>query len=188
MPGRQPVPRTPSLPDRADLDLKEWLKRVGYEESRTVEKLMEHIFLSEILQECWFGRRQVVEVLRAEVDAAGYDLVLEANGRIRHVQLKASRQGGQTSKQTINSKLAEREGGCVVWIAYNVDEEEGRAQLKYRWWDSTGTDVPKTPGQNPRTKKERPNTFVLRKSAFELIEQSAVLVDRLFGPVNSSTD
>ncbi|MCA1706608.1 MAG: hypothetical protein LC808_26435 [Actinobacteria bacterium] len=54
--------------------LKDWLQRVGYEESRTVEKLMEHIFLSEILQECWFHRRQVVEVLRAEVDAAGYDL------------------------------------------------------------------------------------------------------------------
>lgn len=138
----------------AEETLKEWLKRVGYEESRTVEKLMEHIFLSEVLQECWFRRRQVVEILRAEVDAAGYDVVLEAGGRIRHVQLKASRQGGKTSKQTINSKLVERVGGCVVWIAYDVDEATGRANLKYRWWDSEGQQRPTTPGRNPRTGKD----------------------------------
>lgn len=143
-------------------NLKEWLKRVGYEESRTVEKLMEHIFLAEILQECWFQRRQIVEVLRAEVDAAGYDVVLEAAGKIRHVQLKASRQGGKTSKQTINTKLADRVGGCVVWIAYEVDEEKGRARLKYRWWDSETKELPETMGRNPRTGKERPNTAELR--------------------------
>lgn len=161
--------------------LKDWLKRVGYEESRTVEKLMEHIFLSEILQECWFRRRQVVEVLRAEVDAAGYDVVLEAGGRIRHVQLKASRQGGKTSTQTINSKLSERAGGCVIWIAYEVPEENRRAQLKYRWWDSGVSTSPKVPGRNPRTKRERPNTFVLKKSDFELIHEASTLVDRMFG-------
>lgn len=169
-------------------NLKEWLKRVGYEESRTVEKLMEHIFLSEVLQECWFRRRQIVEVLRAEVDAAGYDLVLEAAGRIRHVQLKASRQGGKTSKQTINSRLADRQGGCVVWISYEVDEENGRAQLKYRWWDSDASTAPRVPGRNPRTKKERPNTFVLKKADFELIEHTDTLVDRLFGSASSSDD
>lgn len=171
---------TPPAPGNEET-LKDWLKRVGYEESRTVEKLMEHIFLSEILQECWFHRRQVVEVLRAEVDAAGYDLVLEAAGRIRHVQLKASRQGGKTSKQTINTKLADRQGGCVVWIAYEVDEEMGRAQLKYRWWDSDTQSPPKTPGRNTRTGKERPNTFVLKKADFELIEDTPKLVERLFG-------
>lgn len=162
-------------------DLKEWLKRVGYEESRTVEKLMEHIFLSEVLQECWFRRRRVVEVLRAEVDAAGYDIVLEMDGRIRHVQLKASRQGGKTSKQTINSKLPNRQGGCVVWIAYDVTEETGRAKLKYRLWDSEGHKRPDTVGRNSRTGNERPNTFVLKKSDFDLIEETSVLVDRLFG-------
>jgi hypothetical protein len=165
----------------AEETLKEWLKRVGYEESRTVEKLMEHIFLSEVLQECWFQRRQIVEVLRAEVDAAGYDLVLEAAGRIRHVQLKASRQGGKTSKQTINTKLADRQGGCVVWISYGVEEEQGRADLKYRWWDSETANLPKTVGRNTRTGKERPNTAVLKKSDFERIDNPATLVDRLFG-------
>jgi hypothetical protein len=141
---------------------------------------MEHIFLAEILQECWFQRRQIIEVLRAEVDAAGYDLVLEAAGRIRHVQLKASRQGGKTSKQTINSKLTERAGGCVVWITYDVDEATGRARLKYRWWDSSAQVRPRTPGRNTRTGRERPNTFILKKSDFELIEDTSALVRRMF--------
>ena len=181
MPERpEPTPDTENL--------KEWLKRVGYEESRTVEKLVEHIFLSEVLQECWFRRRQIVEVLRAEVDAAGYDVVLEAAGKIRHVQLKASRQGGKTSKQTINAKLADRQGGCVVWIAYEVDESDGRAHLKYRWWDSDTQPLPMTPGRNTRTGKERPNTFILKKSAFELIEHTQTLVDRLFGSIPSPVD
>lgn len=161
--------------------LDDWLKRAGYEDSRTVEKLIEHIFLSEVLQECWFNRREIVEVLRSEVDAAGYDLVLENGEAVRHIQLKASRQGGQTSKQTINAKLPQRLGGCVVWISYAVDESDGRARLKYRWWDSTRQTPPLTIGQDPRTKRDRPNTFVLKKSDFELIESTSTLVDRLFG-------
>jgi hypothetical protein len=169
---------------RAAEGLEDWLKRVGYEESRTVEKLMEHIFLSEVLQECWFRRREIVEVLRAEVDAAGYDLVLEVAGRIRHVQLKASRQGGKTSRQTINTRLVDRYGGCVVWIAYEVDEDNGRAKLKYRWWDGKTRELPKTVGRNPRTGKERPNTVVLKKSDFELLDDIATLVDVLFEKKN----
>ncbi len=51
--------------------LTESLTRVGYEESRTMEKLVEHVFLAEVLQECWLRRQQVVEVLHAEVEAAG---------------------------------------------------------------------------------------------------------------------
>jgi len=161
-------------------DLQGWLKKVGYQESRTVEKLMEHLFLAEVLQECWFRRGQAVEVLRAEVDAAGYDLVLEVDGRIRHVQLKASLQGGKTAKQTINRKLVERVGGCVVWVTYGVDEENGRARLTYRWWDK-GMGLPATPGVNPVTKKVRPNTAVLKRADFESIPDTKSLVDRLFG-------
>jgi hypothetical protein len=148
---------------------------------------MEHIFLSEVLQEFWFKRRQVVEVLRAEVDAAGYDVVLKVGHKTRHIQLKASRQGGQTSQQTINRKLASREGGCVVWIAYDVEEQTGRARLKYRWWDSHHKKLPDRVGRNPRTRKERPNTAVLKKSDFELIDDTATLVKRLF-PDSSSND
>src|SRR5438309_11941681 len=97
-------------------DLDECLRAVASREPNTVEKLIEHLFLAELLQECWFRRRRLVEVLRAEVDAAGYDLILESEGVIRHVQLKASRKGARTSRQTINARLQNRQGGCIVWV------------------------------------------------------------------------
>jgi hypothetical protein len=50
---------------------------------------MRHLWLRGIAQ---------VEVLKPEVDDSGYDLVLEANGFVRHVQLKASAQGSKTAK------------------------------------------------------------------------------------------
>lgn len=161
--------------------LRDWLARVGYQDSATVEKLMEHIFLSEVLQECWFKRRQVVEVLRAEVDAAGYDLVLQAGESVRHVQLKASRRDAKTSRQTINRKLSTREGGCVVWITYDVDDDRGRVELRYRWWDSRTKQLPITVGRNPHTGKERPNTAVLKRSDFDPVDDTTTLVERLFG-------
>lgn len=77
-------------------EFEQWLIEQTSRESHYVEKLMEHVFLGELLQECWFHRKKVVEVLRAEVDAAGYDVILEVDGTIRHVQLKASRRGGST--------------------------------------------------------------------------------------------
>ena len=62
-------------------------------ESSSREKMLEHVFVSELLQEAWFRYGRTLEVLRSEVDSAGYDLVLEFNGVIRHVQLKSSRRG-----------------------------------------------------------------------------------------------
>jgi hypothetical protein len=163
--------------------LDDWLRVVGYRESKTVEKLMEHIFLAEILQECWFRRRQVVEVLRAEVDAAGYDLVLEAGGVIRHVQLKASRKGARTARQTINSKLQDREGGCVVWVFYAVDELTHRAKLTYRWRDVAIEGLPDTLGRYTRRGKERPKMRLVLRGGFRPVAETSELVDLLFPPL-----
>lgn len=160
--------------------LDEWLRVVGYQESKTVEKLIEHIFLAEVLQECWFRRRRVVEVLRAEVDAAGYDLVLEAGGTIRHVQLKASRKGSRTARQTINSKLQDREGGCVVWVYYAVDKDTCRARLTYRWRDVEVEGLPDTVGRHTRGGKKRPKMRVVPRGGFAPVADTSALVDLLF--------
>jgi len=162
--------------DQEELDA--WLMQVGSQESHTVEKLIEHLFLAEILQECWFRRRQLVEVLRAEVDTAGYDLILESRGVIRHVQLKASRKGARTSRQTINARLQERAGGCIVWVFYWVEAETGRAQLTYRWREARN--LPERRGRHTRGRGERENTRVVTKGEFEAVPDAAALVDRLF--------
>lgn len=66
--------------------------------SSALEHLLEHVFLSEILQEVWFSRQQVIDVLHTSVDAFGYDVVLDLDGVTRHVQLKARRKDGRASR------------------------------------------------------------------------------------------
>ena len=70
------------------------------------EQLVEHVFISELLQEAWFGSRETIEVLRSEIDDAGYDIVLECNGFVRHVQLKTSDVSATTAQQKVNIALA----------------------------------------------------------------------------------
>ncbi|HEY2355019.1 MAG TPA: hypothetical protein VGH79_09005 [Gaiellaceae bacterium] len=162
--------------DRAELNA--WLQQVGHRESRTVENLIEHVFLSEVIQECFFRQRRLVEVARAEVDAAGYDLILGLDGVVRHVQLKASRRGGSTRKQTINRKLADRQGGCIVWIEYSVDPTSCRADLSYLWREAAK--LPATVARNTRTGAPRVNSCDIKRSEFERLPDVSSLVDRLF--------
>lgn len=61
-----------------------------YRESSFREKMLEHIFISEVLQEAWLKYGRTIEVLRSGVDSSGYDLVLEYNSIVRHVQLLIS--------------------------------------------------------------------------------------------------
>lgn len=98
------------------------------------ENLVEHLFIAEVLQEAWVKHRQDIEVLRAEIDAGGYDLVLGLGNVTRHVQLKAMKAGGKTAKQFINTKLAEKPAGCVVWLIVHEDRERGRITLDYRFF------------------------------------------------------
>ncbi|MEM1099694.1 MAG: hypothetical protein AAGH92_13010 [Planctomycetota bacterium] len=85
------------------------------------ERTVEHLFVGELLRHAWrTGLR--VEVLRPEVDADGYDLVLECGGVIRHVQLKASRASASTSRVPVHLSLADRPSGCVVWVLCGDDD------------------------------------------------------------------
>jgi hypothetical protein len=56
------------------------------------------------------------EVLRSEFDAFGYDLAIEANGVLRHIQLKATVASGARVNVDVQLALAEKPGACVVWI------------------------------------------------------------------------
>lgn len=107
--------------------------RGRFEDSRYVESMMEHRFLSDVLQHCWFIQNRRVEVMRAEVDGGGYDLVLEAAGRIRHIQLKSRWQEGRNRFLKINSRLREHPDPCVVWIFWSVDPATCEVNLRYRY-------------------------------------------------------
>lgn len=91
------------------------------ENSTLREKVLERIFLAELSKELLIGHRTPFEVLRSEFDAHGYDVVVEARGILRHIQLKATRIDGKRRDVDVNLALAEKPGGCVVWFMADPD-------------------------------------------------------------------
>jgi hypothetical protein len=85
------------------------------------ERVLEHQLVGEILRDLWLRHAYAVEVLRAEVDAAGYDVVLEHQSVVRHIQLKATRAGGKRSSVGVNIKLLDKPSGCVFWFHFASD-------------------------------------------------------------------
>lgn len=88
----------------------------GPEHSVLREKALEHIFLSELSKALLLDLSVPFEVLRSEFDANGYDIVVEARGIVRHIQLKLTRVGGKRRNVDINLALADKPSGCVVWM------------------------------------------------------------------------
>jgi hypothetical protein len=77
------------------------------EHSSYREKLIEHLFIAELLKLSWQKGDCQLEVAKPEIDYSGYDLIIEANRIVRHVQLKAAYIGGKTSRQKVHTKLAD---------------------------------------------------------------------------------
>src|SRR5690606_8510770 len=61
------------------------------------------------------------EILRSEFDRFGYDLVIEANGVMRHIQLKTVKATGTNARVNIQLALGTKPGGCVVWMVVDPD-------------------------------------------------------------------
>lgn len=97
------------------------------------EKVLEHALLTELSKAILFDHGLTLEVLRPEFDANGYDLAIEANGILRHVQLKAMRKGGKRAHVDIALALAEKPGGCVVWF---IVDTENLAMGPFLWLGS----------------------------------------------------
>lgn len=170
-------------------------KSARYLKSNFYEQLVEHAFISELLQEAWFRYGKTVEVLRSEIDTSGYDLLLECNGVIRHVELKTSGTEARRSFQNINMALAQKPSGCVVWLIREEDESKNRVNLKYLYFgDVPGKPLPSletfkiakhTKGDAQGVKKERPLIRQAPKCRF--IELSGIneLLGELFGLIEA---
>ena len=79
------------------------------------ERMAEVAFLSDLLQETWFVRREVIDVLHSTVDAFGYDLVLWNRGVTRHVQLKTRTKAARTAASyNLATQLRDLPAACVV--------------------------------------------------------------------------
>ena len=160
---------------------------LAFLESSYQEKLTEYVFLSELLQEAWLGRRQQqIAVMRPDVDNAGYDLVLECAGEIRHIQLKSSRLDAKTSRQGVNASLGNIPGGCVIWLFHKNDD--GRVKLEYQFFGGRPGEKPDlgdkvavhTKANAQGVKTIRPNRRVLNKGQFKPVGGVGELIDTLF--------
>ena len=144
-----------------------------FRDSSFREKMLEHIFIGDVLQEAWLVRGQTPEVLKPEVDSAGYDLVLECGDQCRYIQLKGSRLGAKAAYKDVNSKLERKQGGCVVWIFY--ENNQGRAKLSYRFFG-------KSPAEylDLGSKQGVGNTLRINIGCFEKPVDVSTLFDKLF--------
>jgi hypothetical protein len=158
------------------------------------EMLLEHLFAGEVMRHVWRSGIKRLEILKPQVDDRGYDLVLEANAVVRHVQLKATYRGSKVSRFTVNAALAqERWSGCVVVLLF----EPLSLELGPFLWLGGPPDRPlpdlscypiakHTKGNAQGIKLERPGLRTVPRRAFQPVDSISELVDRLFGTLSTT--
>ena len=150
------------------------------------EKVIEHIFLAELSRTLLLDLKLPFEVLRAEFDANGYDVAIEAGGLLRHVQLKATTALGRRANVDVQLSLANKPGGCIIWIY--VDPET--LQLGPFLWFGGEAGRPLPPlgdrevkhsrGNATGAKGVRPGLRRLPKGAFTRFETLKELAKTMF--------
>lgn len=154
--------------------------------SRAREQLLEHQLLGEIVRRMLLAGRRC-EVLKAEFDASGHDVVIESDGVLRHVQLKAMRADGRRADVNIHTALADKPSGCVIWML--VDPATLTAS-EYLWFGGApGEPLPALGDRAVRHSKAdacgikavRPDLRSVRHSQFSRLAGLDALVERLFG-------
>ncbi len=158
------------------------------EHSSYREKLIEHLFVGELLKLSWQNGDCQLEIAKPEVDNSGYDIIAENNNMVRHVQLKASYIGGKTARQKVHIKLSQKPSGCIVWVYF--DENTLELGPFYYFGGKPGKPLPDivdakiarhTKGDQDGYKAERPNIRVINKGAFEKHDTIQSIYSALFG-------
>jgi hypothetical protein len=152
------------------------------------EVLLEHLFAGAVMRHLWLRDSGRLEMLKPQVDDSGYDLVLEANGIVRHIQLKASHRGAATPGVNINVTLAEKPSGCVIWLRFDPATLDFGPFL---WFGGVpGEKLPNltsfkvtthTKANAQGIKTARPKIRYVPKAKFESLPSLEDVVTRLFG-------
>lgn len=150
--------------------------------------LLEHLFAGEVMRHAWRSGVKRLEVLKPHVDDGGYDMVLEGNGIVRHVQLKATFRGSTVACFNVNTALALKPSGCVIVLLFDPESLELGPFL---WLGGQPGDprpnidhydvAKHTKGNAQGAKLPQPNLRVVSRSAFEPVTSIAGIVEKLFG-------
>jgi hypothetical protein len=152
------------------------------------EILIEHLFVGEIMRRLWLRDIAQFEVLKPQVDDSGYDLVLEANGVVRHVQLKSSFDAAATGQVKASLKLLDKPSACVIWVRF---DPKTVSLGPFLWFGGApGEPLPDirdfkiakhTRANASGVKRERPNQRTIPKSRFTSVHELDDLVSLMFG-------
>jgi len=151
------------------------------------EQALGHVFLGQLLTYMWQSGARDIEVLKSEVDRGGYDVVLESNRVIRHVQLKSSFRGSKVREVDISTKLLHKPDGCILWLEF---DRESLAIERFYWFGGeAGNGLPDLGGRISRhskanskgEKNERLAYRVVAKGDFQVLADISELVGKLFG-------
>jgi hypothetical protein len=128
------------------------------------ESIIEHLIVGKILETLWIKNLFEVEVLKPQVDDAGYDLAIDCkssqdknHSSIRYIQLKSSRSNAKTARVNVSLKLTKKPNWCVIWIIFE-----------------------QTKGNSIGDKAVRPEHRVVPKKEFKTMNSTKEVVDWLF--------
>lgn len=92
-----------------------------YKNSRFFENLLEHRFLFDLRRYLVLADPpQLLNVLKSEVDAFGFDLVLAVAGRSVHVQMKTRSGAPPSTAYDLSESLWRYPDVCAVWMLYDA--------------------------------------------------------------------
>lgn len=158
-----------------------------YLKSSFREKLIEHLFIGELLKLSWLEGGCSLEIAKPEVDNQGYDLIAENNGVIRHIQLKAAHLDAKAANQKVHIALAGKLSGCVVWVYF--DEKTLQLGPFLYFGGAAGSPLPSiaefktakhTKGNAEGVKAERPEIRIIPKGQFVTYRSVKEIYDQLF--------
>jgi hypothetical protein len=162
----------------------------GSQYSLYFEKLVEHRFISDMMTYCLYKEGITLEIIHAEIDTNGYDLILSYKNINRYIQLKTSEEGSTTSSQKINLLITEKENPCIIWIIRHYDNKMNDFRFKYLFWGSNRQELlpnigkykiaKHTKANSSGIKKQRQNIRIIPKGDFIEINSIEGLFEKLF--------
>jgi hypothetical protein len=157
------------------------------------EKLIEQLFVGELLKYSWLHRACALEIAKPEVDNCGYDVIATEARIIRHLQLKTSSHAAKAAHQKVQIALGMKPSGCVVWIHFDPDTLVLGPFLFFG--GVAGEPMPTlstfkvarhTKANTQGIMSERPNLRVIPKARFTRFEHLEEVYAALFGPVEGA--
>lgn len=151
------------------------------------EKLIEHLFVGELLKLSWQSGDCSLEVAKPEVDNRGYDVIVERDGIVRHIQLKASHLQAKAAGQKVHIALAGKPSGCVVWVRFDATTLDLDPFLFFG--GDAGKPLPSLSGfkvarhtkaDMQGIKAEKPDHRIVPKSKFRVLASAEDLFRELF--------